>query len=119
MPRPPSSIPAPRRYGRCSSDAVVTGRADFRAVIDGIAAEAETLIMALRQRPKGAVDLQAAPPSQAADKKRSAREPRGSAKAASKAKAAGKPAPAKPRTRKAMAPKASRPRDDPVPLGTA
>ena len=69
-------------------DAVVTGRADFRAVIDGIAAEAETLIVALRQRPKGAVDLQAAPPAGAPGKKRPARKPRGSAKVAGEAKVA-------------------------------
>jgi DNA topoisomerase-3 len=37
-------------------DAVVTGGADYRIVIDGIAAEAEALIAALRQRPKGAVN---------------------------------------------------------------
>ena len=86
-------------------DAVVTGRADFRAVIDGIAAEAETLILALRQRPKGAVDLQAVPPAEAAGNKRPPRKPRGSAKAATQATAAAKPASAKPkRTRKAKAP---------------
>jgi DNA topoisomerase-3 len=31
-------------------DAVVTGRADFRVVIDGIAAEADKLITTLRQQ---------------------------------------------------------------------
>jgi DNA topoisomerase-3 len=78
-------------------DAVVTGRADFRAVIDGIAAEAGALIAALRQRPKGAVDLQALPPAGAASKKAPSRKPRGSAKAAGGAKAAGTPASAKPK----------------------
>jgi DNA topoisomerase III len=87
-------------------DAVVTGRADFRAVIDGIAAEAETLIAALRQRPKGAVDLQAAPPT-APGNKRPGRKPRGSAKAVSEAKVARKPASAKPK--RARKPKPANP----------
>jgi DNA topoisomerase-3 len=96
-------------------DAVVTGRADFRAVIDGIAAEAETLIAALLQRPKGAVDLQAAPPTRALDKKRPARKPRGSAKAVSKAKVAGKPASAKPkRARQTTAAGLSSPAPEPA-----
>ena len=43
-------------------DAVVTGQADFRTVIDGIAAEADKLIAVLRQRSGGAVRLQASPP---------------------------------------------------------
>ena len=42
-------------------DAVVTGRADFRTVIDGIAAEADKLISVLKQRSGGAVRLQASP----------------------------------------------------------
>jgi DNA topoisomerase-3 len=40
-------------------DAVVTGNANFRSVIDGIAAEAGKMIAVLRQRPRGGVDLQA------------------------------------------------------------
>ena len=43
-------------------DAVVTGQADFRTVIDGIAAEADKLISVLRQRSGGVVRLQASPP---------------------------------------------------------
>jgi DNA topoisomerase-3 len=42
-------------------DAVVTGRADFRKVIDAIAAEAEKLIAVLRNRSGGTVNLEAAP----------------------------------------------------------
>jgi DNA topoisomerase III len=38
-------------------DAVVTGNANFRSVIDGIAAEAGKVIAVLRQRPRGGVDL--------------------------------------------------------------
>src|SRR5271157_3934472 len=43
-------------------DAVVTGKADFRTVIDGIAAEAGKLISVLRQRSGGVVRLAASPP---------------------------------------------------------
>ncbi len=43
-------------------DAVVTGHADFRTVIDGIAAEADKLIAVLRRRSGDAVRLQASPP---------------------------------------------------------
>ena len=42
-------------------DAVVTGKADHRRVIDAIAGEAEKLIGVLQQRERGAVDLAAAP----------------------------------------------------------
>ncbi len=42
-------------------DAVVTGRADFRKVIDAIAAEAEKLIAVLQNRSAGTVNLEAAP----------------------------------------------------------
>ena len=94
---------------------MVTGRADFRAVIDGIAAEAETLILALRQRPKGAVDLQAIPPAEAAGNKRPPRKSRGMAKAAIEAKAVGKPASATPkRARKAKAPDPGSPASEPA-----
>jgi DNA topoisomerase III len=84
-------------------DAVVTGQADYRIVIDGIAAEAEALIAALRQRPKGAVNLQAAVPAEASAKQAS-RKPRRPANATSETKAAlttpaGKPK----RTRKGKA----------------
>jgi DNA topoisomerase III len=67
-------------------DAVVTGRTDFRAVIDGIAAEAGKVIAALRQRPRGGVDLAAASPAPAEAGKRAARKPRDGAKAPPKAK---------------------------------
>ena len=88
-------------------DDVVTGRADFRAVIDGIAAEAESLIAALRLRPRGAVDLKAAPPAGAGGPKRPARKAKGAAKATAATKVADPSAAAKPkRTRK---PKAAEP----------
>ena len=84
-------------------DAVVTGRANFRAVIDDIAAEAERLIAALRQRPKGGVDLQAAPPATTEGPKRKARAAAdGAAKLRGEPQAAEDSAPAKPkRARKA------------------
>jgi DNA topoisomerase III len=97
-------------------DAVVTGRIDFRAVIDGIAAEAGSIIAALRLRPRGGVDLQAVPPAKAEPPKRTARKPRSAATATrpSTAKpdrpasaAAGKPKRArKPKVAEAAAPKA-------------
>jgi DNA topoisomerase III len=43
-------------------DAVVTGQADFRTVIDGIAAEADKLIAVLRRRSGDAMRLQASHP---------------------------------------------------------
>ncbi len=52
-------------------DAVVTGKADFRAVIDGIAAEADKLISVLRSRSGGALQLQASPPAAEPAKRRS------------------------------------------------
>ncbi|MGO9484373.1 MAG: DNA topoisomerase [Rhodomicrobium sp.] len=54
-------------------DAVVTGKADFRAVIDGIAAEADKLITVLKERSGGAVRLQVP----AAKAERTRRRPRG------------------------------------------
>ncbi|WP_088344125.1 MULTISPECIES: DNA topoisomerase [Rhodomicrobium] len=95
-------------------DAVVTGRADFRTVIDGIAAEAEALIAALRQRPKGAVDLQAAPSAAPSGKARAARKPKASAKAAGgpkPAKTSGTAAPK--RARKPKAAEAAAPAQEP------
>ena len=44
-------------------DEVVTGKADFRAVIDGIAAAAHDLIDALLKRSSGTVDLTTSTPS--------------------------------------------------------
>jgi DNA topoisomerase-3 len=84
-------------------DAVVTGRTNFRAVIDGIAAEAERMIAALRQRPRGGVDLQAAPPAKPESPKRGGRKPRAAtAKRPAAARADEASAPAKPkRARKA------------------
>ena len=73
-------------------DAVVTGRTDFRAVIDGIAAEAEKLIAALRQRPRGGVALQMQNPAKVESGKPASRKPRRSKKELSAAKADGKPA---------------------------
>ncbi len=65
-------------------DAVVTGKADFRAVIDGIAAEADKLISVLRERSGGAVRLQVP----AAKAERTRRRPGGPlARGASGAKA--------------------------------
>ncbi len=55
-------------------DEVVTGRADFRTVIDGIATEAERLIGALKGRPGPAIDLGAptnAPRGQPGKRRRS------------------------------------------------
>lgn len=55
-------------------DEVVTGRADFRAVIDGIAAEAERLIGTLKGRSGPVIDLgaQAAPVGKAGRRRRAA-----------------------------------------------
>ncbi len=52
-------------------DAIVTGRADFRTVIDGIAAEADKLIAVLRQRSGGVVRLEASPPKGAPTRRKS------------------------------------------------
>ena len=52
-------------------DAVATGQADFRTVIDGIAAEADKLIAVLRQRPGAVVRLQASPPNAERARRRS------------------------------------------------
>jgi DNA topoisomerase III len=85
-------------------DGVVTGRTDFRAVIDGIAAEAGKVIAALRQRPRGGVDLQAAPPAKVEATKRKTRKPRDEGKAPSEAKASKTPAATRPkRAKKAKA----------------
>jgi len=52
-------------------DAVVTGNADHRRVIDAIAGEAEKLIGVLQQRGRGLVDLTAAPARREPRKRRS------------------------------------------------
>ncbi len=57
-------------------DAVVTGQADFRTVIDGIAAEADKLISVLRQRSGGVVRLQASPAKAERAGRRSSGAPR-------------------------------------------
>ena len=62
-------------------DAVVTGSTNFRAVIDGIAAEAEKMIAVLRQRPRGGVDLQAKPLEKSAGSKPASKKTRGPSKA--------------------------------------
>jgi DNA topoisomerase-3 len=54
-------------------DAVVTGKADHRRVIDAIAGEAEKLIGVLQQRERGAVDLMAAPAKREPRRRRSRR----------------------------------------------
>jgi DNA topoisomerase III len=85
-------------------DAVVTARADFRAVIDDIAAEAEKLIAILRQRPKGGVDLQATPPAKTNDRKQAGSKAGGAPKSPRKSRSAEDSASAKPkRPRKAKA----------------
>ena len=81
-------------------DAVVTGKADLRRVIDAITVEAEKLIGALLQRGCGAVNLAAAPAKPGPRK-------RGSRKAAS---AKDETAAAKPSRRKAASPKPKGPR---------
>jgi DNA topoisomerase-3 len=72
-------------------DAVVTGNADFRSVIDGIAAEAGKMIAVLRQRPRGGVDLQAQPLEKSGGGKPASRKTRGSPKDASAPKATRQP----------------------------
>ncbi len=52
-------------------DAVVTGKANHRRVIDAIAAEAEKLIEVLQQRTCGAINLASAPAKAEASKRRS------------------------------------------------
>ena len=54
-------------------DAVVTGKADHRQVIDAIAGEAEKLIGVLKQRERGTVDLTATPAKPEPRKRRSRR----------------------------------------------
>ena len=54
-------------------DAVVTGKADHRRVIDAIAVEAEKLIDILQQRERGAVNLAAAPAKPEPRRRRSRR----------------------------------------------
>ena len=51
-------------------DEVVTGRADFRAVIDGIAAAANELIEALLKRSSGTVDLTISTPARRSGRRR-------------------------------------------------
>jgi DNA topoisomerase-3 len=54
-------------------DAVLTGNADHRRVIDAIAVEAEKLIGVLQQRGRGSVDLTAAPAKREPRRRRSRR----------------------------------------------
>ncbi|MGB9164222.1 MAG: DNA topoisomerase [Rhodomicrobium sp.] len=79
-------------------DAVVTGNADHRRVIDAIAVEAEKLIGVLQQRGCGSVDLTAAPAK---------REPRRTRRAAA---AKEETAVARPSRRKTASAKPKRPR---------
>src|SRR5258708_13456765 len=67
-------------------DAVVTGRAEFKTVIDGIAAETDKLIAVLQQRSGGAVRIDAPAPKAGRTPRRS-RGPRRPAKEACEAKA--------------------------------
>ena len=81
-------------------DAVVTGKADHRRVIDAIAVEAEKLIGVLQQRERGAVNITAAPAKPEPRKRRSRRA----------AAAKDETAVAKPSRRKAASAKPKRPR---------
>lgn len=81
-------------------DAVVTGKADHRQVIDAIAVEAEKLIGILLQRERGAVNLVAAPAKPEPRKRRSRKA----------AAAKDETAEAKPSRRKAASAKPKRPR---------
>jgi DNA topoisomerase-3 len=60
-------------------DEVVTGKADFRAVIDGIAAAALELIQALLGPSSGTVDLTISPPARRAGRRRTGKQAPGSA----------------------------------------
>jgi DNA topoisomerase-3 len=77
-------------------DAVVTGAANFRAIIDGIAAEAGKMIAVLRQRPRGGVDLQA-PAAKTAGGKRASGKARSPSKGRSAPKTPRQAVPAKPK----------------------
>jgi DNA topoisomerase III len=79
-------------------DAVVTGRAEFKTVIDGIAAEADKLIVVLQQRSGGAVRLDA-PAPRAGRTPRRPRGPRRSAKEAGEVKASPRRRSAKPKNK--------------------
>src|SRR5271166_658593 len=81
-------------------DAVVTGKADHRRVIDAIAVEAEKLIGVLQQREGGAVNLSAAPAKREPRNRRSRQGPA----------AKDETADAKPSRRKAASAKLKRPR---------
>ncbi len=81
-------------------DAVVTGKADHRRVIDAIAVEAEKLIGVLQRHERGAVNLAAAPATPEPRKRRSRRA----------AAAKDETAVAKPSRRKAASAKPKRPR---------
>jgi len=81
-------------------DAVVTGKADHRRVIDAIAVEAEKLIGVLQRCERGAVNLAAAPATPEPRKRRSRRA----------AAAKDETAVAKPSRRKAASAKPKRPR---------
>ncbi|MGC2397449.1 MAG: DNA topoisomerase, partial [Rhodomicrobium sp.] len=81
-------------------DAVVTGKADHRRVIDAIAGEAEKLIGVLLQRDRGTVNISAAPAKRELQRRRSRRGPA----------AKDETADAKPSRRKAASAKLKRPR---------
>jgi len=67
---PPLVDPGTTAVWEMRLDDVVTGKADFRAVIDEIAGEADRLIRALRQRRDITVDLSQPPPASAAKGRR-------------------------------------------------
>ncbi len=89
-------------------DAVVTGRAEFKTVIDGIAAEADKLIAVLQQkRSGGAVHLDA-PAPRAGRTPRPSRRPRRPAKEACEVKASPRRRSAKPKNKAPKAPSSPR-----------
>ena len=88
-------------------DAVVTGKADHRRIIEAIAVEAEKLIGALRQHGRGAVNLAAAPAEPEPRKRRSRKA----------AAAKDETAVAKPSRRKAASAKSKRPQGQRCPGG--
>ncbi|UEM04574.1 DNA topoisomerase III [Skermanella rosea] len=91
-------------------DEIVTGRAEFRHVIDGIATEAERLIGALRSRRGTALDLGApAPPVAKTPSKRRAAAPGTARKRKSAAPADGE-ASAAPKRRRATTPRKAAPK---------
>lgn len=84
-------------------DAVVTGRAEYKTVIDGIAAETDKLITVLQQRSGGAVRIDAPAPKAGRTPRRS-RGPRRPAKEACEVKAPPRRRSAKPKNNASKGP---------------